>query len=451
LIPTSGSTGARKLIPFTAGLQQQFDRAISPWMADLARQHPQILFGPAYWSITPANQSAEKEKSMVPIGFDDDSSYLGGNKRRLVDSVLAVPSELRLVPDMEQFHYLTLLCLLRQQDLRLISIWHPTFLSLLLEALPANWETLLADISSGKCRHAAALPPTVRSALKMRPLPRLAARLRTVDPQQPEEMWPHLKLISCWGDGLAGHAAVGLKKLLPNVTLQSKGLLATEAFVTVPFAGMNPLTVRSHFFEFSDDTGAIHRVHELREGKSYEVIVTTAGGLWRYRLRDLVQVAGYVGKTPSLRFLNRSGNVSDLVGEKLSEAFVAEAIQESLDTPMAFVLLAPDADATGFRYTLYVEGRPPSDLAVVLDQALRRNPHYDYCRKLRQLLEVRLFAISGGGFETYAKHRAARGARLGEIKPAILSQTSGWSARFSGGYVLEKEFNKAKGIIPTVV
>src|SRR6185295_17920168 len=39
LIPTSGSTGARKLIPFTTGLQGEFNRAIGPWMTDLARQH----------------------------------------------------------------------------------------------------------------------------------------------------------------------------------------------------------------------------------------------------------------------------------------------------------------------------------------------------------------------------------------------------------------------------
>src|SRR5882724_5455453 len=31
LVPTSGSTGARKLVPFTAGLQREFDRAIGAW------------------------------------------------------------------------------------------------------------------------------------------------------------------------------------------------------------------------------------------------------------------------------------------------------------------------------------------------------------------------------------------------------------------------------------
>ena len=134
-IPTSGSSGARKLIPFTAGLQREFNCAIGPWIADLYRRHPSVVFGTAYWSISPAVQIADAESSAVPTGFDDDSAYLGGARKRLVNSVMAAPSELSLVSDMEQFKYLTLLCLLRQSDLRLISIWHPSFLSLLLDAL----------------------------------------------------------------------------------------------------------------------------------------------------------------------------------------------------------------------------------------------------------------------------------------------------------------------------
>src|SRR5260370_9454095 len=38
LIPTTGSTSGRKLIPFTASLQREFNAAIGPWLADLARQ-----------------------------------------------------------------------------------------------------------------------------------------------------------------------------------------------------------------------------------------------------------------------------------------------------------------------------------------------------------------------------------------------------------------------------
>jgi len=238
------------LIPFTAGLQREFNAAIGPWLCDLALQQPSILGGPAYWSVTPVMGNAETEDSAVSIGFDADTGYLGGTRQRLASVVMAVPAELRLVRDMEIFRYITLLCLLRQRELRLIS----------------SWQELLADIGSGQCKHADALLPTVRAALKLHPLPRRANELRAANPQEPETLWPHLKLISCWGDGSAGSAAAGLRKLFPHVMLQPKGLLATEALVTIPFAGWQPVAVRSHFFEFIDDAGAVHLVHELRAG-----------------------------------------------------------------------------------------------------------------------------------------------------------------------------------------
>ena len=140
LIPTSGSSGARKLIPFTGSLQRQFNYAIGPWMVDLVRQHPGILFGPAYWSITPATQPTEAGASAVPIGFADDASYLGGLKTFLLRSALVELEPANDETSTEELRRHTLRCLLRERELRLISVWHPSFLALLLDALPYYWD-----------------------------------------------------------------------------------------------------------------------------------------------------------------------------------------------------------------------------------------------------------------------------------------------------------------------
>jgi len=299
LIPTSGSTGARKLIPFTARLQIEFNRAIGPWIADLYGHHPSLAFGPAYWSVSPAIQIENAGTSTVPIGFEDDSAYLGRTRARFVDALMAVPSEIRLVSDMEQFRYLTLLCLLRRADLRLISVWHPSFLSLLLDALPEFWGSLLEDIAAGTCRYAKSLPPATLLSLQLRRLPDRARSLSNASPFEPETIWPALKVISCWGDGHAQFAGADLKRRFPSPVIQPKGLLATECVVTIPFANAYPLAVTSHFFEFIDEHGRIHPAHELKKDGIYEVVVTTAGGLWRYRLHDRVKVSGFCAKTPS--------------------------------------------------------------------------------------------------------------------------------------------------------
>ena len=273
-------------------------------------------------------------------------------------------------------------------------------------------------------------------------MPHRTIELKRVNPENPETIWPQLKAISCWGDAHAGYGVVELQRRFPHVLIQPKGLIATEAIVTIPFSGVRPLAVCSHFFEFIDSQGLIHLAHELQKNETYEVVVTTSAGLWRYRLKDQVQVSDFLGNTPSLRFVGRSQNISDRYGEKLSEGFVARCIQETM-TDLAirprFVLLAPDEDYLGCRYTLYVEGEIHRDLASRLETILCKNPQYDWCRKLGQLNPVSLFQIKSGGYDVFVGRELLQGKRLGEIKPCSISTQTGWSHYFPGNYLISDD------------
>ena len=139
-------------------------------------------------------------------------------------------------------------------------------------------------------------------------------------------------------------------------------------------------------------------------------------------------------RSPSLRFLGRSGNVSDRFGEKLSECFVGEVIREAMAgaaSPPRFAMLAPN-DGTAPRYILYLEGVCEPKLAARVDELLRRNPDYAWCRNLGQLQAVEVFQIRRSGYETFIAHETGRGRRLGEIKASPLSRETGWSKRFNG-------------------
>jgi hypothetical protein len=373
----------------------------------------------------------------VPIGFDDDMNYLGGVRKRILTAVTAVPSTVRLIEDTETFRYVTLLCLLRRRELRLISVWHPSFLSLLMDALPRHWDSLLTDVESGRC--SALSGSAVARQCSARPMPQRADELRSCDPNDLQAVWSWLRVISCWGDA---HAEIGcneLRRRFPQVLVQEKGLLATEAFVTIPFAGRSPLSVRSHFFEFIDDRGCLRLVDQLQENGEYEVVVTTAAGLWRYRLGDRVRVTGFVGQTPSLKFIGRTGQVSDRFGEKLSEAFVTDVIQKLIaehDGHVAFAMLAPEHDdQRKLHYTLYLQAKPATDYAERLDSLLRSNPHYDCCRRLGQLQPARVFQVSKDGYATYVAQEMKAGKRLGEIKPKALAGSTDWAGQFDGRYV----------------
>ena len=434
LVPTSGSSGGRKLIPFTAAFHDEINAAIGPWMVDLCHEHPSVPFGPAYWSISPAIPASADEKSAVPIGFGDDSAYLGGFKQRLAETTFAVPSALRQIADIECSRHLTLLCLLRAPELRLVSVWHPSFLTLLLDALPTSWEELLDDLAHGGCRRASNLPREIREALDAAPQPRRANELRRANAPNPRTLWPRLRVVSCWGDAQAALALAELQRRLPGVALQSKGLLATEAFVSIPFRGWHPLAVASHFYEFENERTEVLTAHELRAGETYAVIVTTGGGLWRYRLGDLVEVDGFIGATPSLRFLGRGAGVSDLCGEKLAETFVTRAIAAACAAcgfAPRFAMLAPDADSAGRPgYTLFAEGDLPRELPARLDGELRKNPHYALCRDLSQLGPLRCFRIAGDAYRIFCNARVSENGRIGDIKPQALSARNDWRSHF---------------------
>ena len=434
LVPTSGSSGARKLIPFTRGLQRSFNAAIGPWMLDLARLYPSIVLGSAYWSISPAISAVAEESSAVPIGFDDDSAYLGGIRQRLVESTFAVPSALRLAASMDAFRYATLLCLLRQPQLRLISVWHPSFLTLLWDALSKWWNELIADVASGNCRPRDAFPAQVQSLLCAAPSPQRARLLDAAGPSEIAALWPHLQVVSCWSDGQAALPFRELQKRLPHVAIQAKGLLATEACISIPFAGRHPVAVTSHFFEFADAHGKVYLAHALRKGEVYTVIVTTAGGLWRYRLGDLVEVDCFVGATPSLRFLGREGGVSDLCGEKLAEPFVTQVLEEAcceFRLVPRVAMLAPEIDENENRhYTLFLEGDFPDGLLVHVEAQLRANPHYAVCRELGQLQPVQGCRVAADAYEIYCRVMCAPGSRLGDIKPRMLSTRTDWRSHF---------------------
>ncbi|HXW74378.1 MAG TPA: GH3 auxin-responsive promoter family protein [Steroidobacteraceae bacterium] len=433
LQPSSGSTRAAKLIPYTADLQAEFSRAVGPWVFDLARSAPRLLGGPAYWSITPAAVAEEAgadvaARAPTRLGFESDSAYLGGWLQRLAEATLVACGDLGRTADIGEFRRRTLLRLLSERELRLISVWHPTFLTLLLDALAASWSELLVDLARG-----------VASVGRLRrepPRPQRARELAHADPRRPGSIWPRLTLVSCWGDAHAATLLADLRARLPGVTIQPKGLMATEAVVSVPFAGRHPLAIRSHFFEFLDDGGNARTAWQLEQGESYSVVVTTGGGLYRYQLRDRIRVEGFLHATPCIRFTGKEDSVSDLRGEKLSEGLVAGILARLLPAQLPgarFALLAPEIEGETPRYVLFVESAapPPAQLSAALESALATNPGYAYCVRLGQLRPAAVERVAPGAAERYLERLRGRGQRLGNIKPVALSTLGGWRAVFA--------------------
>lgn len=428
---TGGSTGGVKRIPFTPSALRAMQRGVEPWLSDLIGHRPGIGKGVGYWSVSPATRTDRRTQAGTPIGSDSDLAFLRAELRQAFAATLATPAEIATHTDAEDWRFATLLSLVSQENLRLVSIWSPSFFSVLLEALPHCFDRLqklLCDQrpsgESSVIEQLAMFSVADRSATSRRLTRALAnAHLDT------NRLWPQLDTISCWTHGPAAGPARELATLFPNVFMQGKGLLATEGIVSLPLmaAAMPVLAVQSAFFEFVDEHDRCLLAHELELGATYRVVMTTWSGLYRYDLGDTVRIYGRHRGAPMLEFIGRQGVVSDICGEKLNDAFVSRCLKDI----KGFAVVAPAKKG----YCLFVDGRMFSDdelpeLEGRIEENLAGNPQYGYARKIGQLDRLHAVRVDRPA-DLYLKRKADLGQKLGGIKPVALCLDAEITAGFS--------------------
>jgi hypothetical protein len=457
LEPTGGTTSSEKLAPYTTGLRRQFQRAVRAWIADLFWRRPAVRRGAAYWSITPLACRERITPGGLRIGFHDDSQYLATAEQMLLLGAMAVAPAVARCESVASAFYATSFLLLRSRSLALVSIWSPTFLTELAAFMREHAAELCRDVAVGTISR----PMPAALARQFRPLPDRAVQAASVlESRTPQagwahQLWPELALVSCWCDGPSAIFADNLREQLPGVEFQPKGLLATEAAVSIPLLG-HPgaaLAVRSHFFEFLpvvQDGQPVGRetllAHELRQGERYRVVVTTAGGFYRYQMQDEVEVVGFHREIPLIRFLGKCDRTSDMVGEKLSEAQVHFALRRALSRLETHVHHAEVVAELTPRpsYRLRIVAAESSRAMEVqrrlgqeLDEALRANPGYAYARDLGQLDPVQVQVVIRQEPDAETTRRAIEPSgdkqRYGSKKPRVLFGVRDAPSNFPSG------------------
>src|SRR5262245_46314914 len=135
---TGGSTSGRKLVPYTAASLAAFRAAVLPWLGDLADQRPDTFAGRAYVAVSPATRAPRVTAGGIAVGLPSEGAYLGADLAAAIAAVLAVPPEVATIRDVDAWRLATLRQLVSATDLTFISVWSPTFLIGLIEALPAS-------------------------------------------------------------------------------------------------------------------------------------------------------------------------------------------------------------------------------------------------------------------------------------------------------------------------
>jgi hypothetical protein len=399
---TSGSRGAEKWIPYTKSLRRSFSQMFCVWAHDLLTYGPQLTTGKVYFCVSPRLQGSDEG------GIQDDSDYLDGWLSKLLSPFLVTVPNARSLYAPDEFKWQLCLRLIREEKLEIISVWSPSFLKVMLDFIVDRRINLQTELQG-----------------KIAP-DRLA--LLSSPEINWENLWPHLKLISCWDSGNAVGQAAYLRSQFPSVLVQGKGLLATEAPMTIPLIvakGFVPV-LDEVFFEFETLAGEVLLLHELSIGAEYQVIISQKGGLYRYRMGDRVKVTHFHHQTPCLEFLGREAGISDLVGEKLNQDFVRDVLHE-LNLGEAFCqTLMPVSEPPHYVLLLDQAAIAPEIIAETLDRLLCRSPQYQHARSLGQLQPAEV-SIDAAMVEKITQLRMRSGARWGDVKQEVLiTQSLTW-------------------------
>jgi hypothetical protein len=439
LEPTGGSgSGGLKLIAYSEQSLVEFQAMVRPWLDDLYLKFPDLSKRSAYWSISPAWRNQQLTQNVVPVGLPTDAHYLGAALGEALFKSLCVPPSVGSIDTHTDWELSTLCHLLADENLGLVSVWSPTFWLDLMHAAILR-QTEIVDMLSSH-----SLEIDISSD-------RLSTLSASLSKQDFEGVWPHLQVISCWGDAAAAPYIPILQHRFPAVFIQRKGLLATEGAMSFPLfiAGDVPqdlyvhaLAIESGFFEFLSVNGGLSKVYlaeELEVGERYSIILTNSSGLYRYAIGDEIEVTDFIGSAPCFRFLGRGGNTVDLCGEKLTENFVSSAL---VNTFAALHTLFPDAkgeitckvvvpsgNGKPLGYRLIVDQLPSAlsieAIAQVLEVALKENPQYAYARHIEQLAAIEVEVMTTLPARWLAR-AMEKGQQLGDVKPPLLVKETAW-------------------------
>lgn len=87
---------------------------------------------------------------------------------------------------------------------------------------------------------------------------------------------------------------------------------------------------------------------DVKLGQEYELVVTTYAGLYRYRVGDVLRVAGFKNKAPQFNFICRKNVVLSIDADKTDEVELQNAVKNAINHLMPF-------DATLTEYTSYAD------------------------------------------------------------------------------------------------
>ena len=416
---TSGTTSQPKLIPVTRAYLKAYRRGWQHWGISMYADHAPLK----NLKMVQLTSSHDQRRTSDGIPCGNISGLVTSMQNRIVQKMYVVPPEAAQLNDASAKQHVALIFALSDPLVGMFVTANPGTLLHLGRQATAWQESLTRDIHNGTLTAKNISSDLLQQLQKrIRPNPARAQIVERMFEQHGSlnaaVCWPNLQALGVWTGGSAGAYRSELKAIFGGTPVRDHGLHASEGRITIPFeneTAAGVLDIESHYFEFLPLTELdsvqpeVLEAHELTEGQDYFLLMTTASGLWRYNIRDVIRCTGYFGTTPLLEFRHKGKHISSITGEKITESQVVDAMQAACNgsLPNHFTVTPCWGKPPGYR--LIVEGSPARhfvDLANKFDFELRqRNCEYDEKRTTGRLTNILCEQKSPEVWETFRQNR----------------------------------------------
>ena len=446
---TSGSSGMPKYIPATEASLQAYvkytwTRALALGAKALKEQGKSYHPGRGVF-LSPATNE------LLPNGMPcSNIAEIGAREYgRFYPYILTVPT--RRLFDMHDGDYIYNIYrfALADEDVTFIfSVFFSINVSQL-SYLREHWRLIVDDIEKGVISDEVDLKPEVRKELSalVEPMPARAAYLRKQFEQGFDEtlfkrLWPNLTVLCSIGNASFKPAADYIRRYAKGVPFDFSIYGASEALIGACTELENTdmqLLTDSCFYEFvPEDAFDNHgedlqtlTLDQLEQGKKYEILITTQAGLYRYHLKDVIEVKRFRNKCPMISFVYRKGQLFNVAGEKFSEEdarSTIERFEEAHGIKVDHWLFYQDDSVVPNRYALAVECDADLDWEACIDELEGYMGHYNkrYPSQRAKCFISRMIVRrqQPGTHDAWAQLCISRGASAAQIKPVHTLDTA---------------------------
>jgi hypothetical protein len=449
---TSGTTSQPKFIPITESHLRDYTHAFQIHNYQMIKDFPDGAKG--RFLIITSNDEEGRAPTGVPYGAV--SGLLNRRQPQIIRQHFSIPYELCKIKDVDTKYYLMLRIALGQ-DVRGILCCNPSSLLLLSDQLREHASDLVADLSDGTVKSCYAPPRHLEDAFTPYLAPQrqraeeLVSMLETAGTLLPKMVWPRLAVLSCWKGGPMSFYLEKIPDAYGQIPIRDFGYMASEGRGSIPLDNEGAggvLAVTSHFFEFVHEHDAespskiFRTADQLELNERYYIYFTTASGLYRYNINDLIEVVGFQENTPIIQFVRKGLGISSITGEKLTEEQVLVALtlavrQLNLATELSHftaevALGCPPYYVCFAELSAYLPDSVKNEFIRIFDQSLRmQNPEYEDKRATKRLGLPVLRTLPIGTYTRLRQQRVSEGAPEAQVKIPLLSSPSSFSKKLA--------------------